>query len=122
MKRDMYLIRAILLAVRDHAEEYVQQESDFQLLKEASPDRKGQVVAHLRLLQEAGFVQVKFHSYFGQKVDDFSHLRLTWEGQEFIADAQDEGIWARAVEKAGDVSLAVLKQTLAAVVKQHLGL
>ena len=123
MKRDMDLVRAILLTAENHEEEYVSSAELHRGLSEQFPDSQwstGVIPAHVRILNEAGLVEAELISEAGSSEDTILFLRLTWEGHEFIADARDPRVWEKVKSKGGDVSFTLIKQILAEVVKMML--
>jgi hypothetical protein len=120
MKRDLDLIRSILLAVED--EDNV---ADFKSVHiEGYEDEL--VWYHLQLLDEAGLIEGQWRPVHGVRASEWLVRRLTWEGHEFLADARSETVWAtmkqRVAERGGTVSLGVAAALLAAIAKQTLGL
>lgn len=122
MKRDMDLVREILLKVEEQTDD---------------PRKPAEIVIeghsaeaisyHVMLLAEARLVEAV----------DFSHMtrhlwrpqRLTWAGHEFLDDVRDPEIWRRTKEgaqKAGGFGLDVLgalaKGLIKQKVKQHTGI
>lgn len=119
MKRDMDLVRAILLIAENHEDEYLQPTDFRRGLSEQFPDSQWsseKLAVHVKLLEEAGLVDAKFHT----GGESFFDLRLTWEGHEFISDARDPGVWENVKSKAGDSSFTLLKQILVEVAKSVL--
>jgi Hypothetical protein (DUF2513) len=118
LKRDMDLVRKILLAIEAHPDE--------RLLTEPliSGSSAKVVNYHLRLLYEAGFVEAV--TWKGGNKIDFGAIGLTWRGHEFLDTARDETIWQKAKTKLGGalntVSLAVLQDVLVSLVKNAAGL
>ena len=115
MKRDMNLIRLLLLATEG---------------EDPKPDllvySEDQRLYHSALLIEAGRVH-------GQVIEDGSGqpagtviLRPTWAGHEFLDAARSDTIWNQAtarIKKSGaQVTLAVLQDLLKQLLKQSLGL
>ena len=124
MKREMDLLRAILLSIENHEQEFLEQSDVQRGLLQQFPDAAwtdAQLVAHVRMLVEAKLVEAKFHSYYGEE-DVFSRVRLTWEGHEFIIDASHEEVWETVKEKAGNFSFVLLKQALLEAAKDFLHL
>jgi len=118
MKRDMDLVRAILLAV------------------ESQPDQPGwvdveiegypaeAVVYHVRLLDEAGLIEAVDLTTHGGI--DWRPKRLTWAGHEFLDLARNDKVWKKAMaslSKVGvKVSLPLLQKLLADAATDLLGL
>ena len=120
MKRDMDLVRAILLVIEENEAARVGQPEISKGLKKMFPNgptwRGEQLIEHVQMMKEADLVEANIVSTMRRST--FTRLRMTWQGHDFIADARDEGIWKKAKEKSGDMGLAVLKQVLAGLVKQ----
>jgi hypothetical protein len=118
MKRDMDLIRKILLAI----EESPEPELPSQPLIQGSSNK--QVNEHLRLLMEAGYIDALTSR--GDDMIAFDWIRLLWPGHEFLAAARDDTIWNKAKTKLGGgfstVTLAILENLLVALTRAQLGL
>lgn len=114
MKRDMDLVREILLAV----------EAAPSPLKDGLRKMDGHapefVVFHVRLLKEAGFLEEPFtrHTTKGE----ITHgVGLTWQGYEFLETIRDPAIWSatKANAKAvGSWSLGLLGELAKGLIKQ----
>jgi hypothetical protein len=116
MKRDMELIRKILLAVEDS--------------KDASrrgfrPEIDGYedevIQAHVGLLWNKGLLK----AMDGSSRDGESYIitGLTWEGYDFIEAARNEAVWRKAIhvvmEKGGGITLEIMSQLLKKLLQQH---
>ena len=114
MKRDMDLIRSLLLQVEG----------------EDNPDlskwTEEQQLYHMALLIEAEFVH-------GSIIDDEQGntrttitTRLTWSGHEFLDAARNETVWKKAKEKLAvvgtNVAWPILSAVLADLAKKQLGI
>ena len=125
MKRDMDLVRNILLAIESEDKSLDDIRLNLALDKLYKDDAQKPsyeiIVGHIEIMEEAELVSVKFIRSMNSH-PAVSGLRMTWAGQEFLADARDEGVWANTKEKAGDASFGVVKQVLAEIVKKTLGL
>ena len=123
MKRDMDLVRAILLVIKENEAARVDQLEISKGLKKMFPNgptwRGEQLIEHVQMMKEADLVEANIISPM-RRGGAFTGLRMTWHGQDFIADARKEGVWKKVREKYGDMSLAVLKQVLAELVKQEI--
>lgn len=90
MKRDMDIIRKIVLALRD---------SDTVISKvEGIPDND--YLVHAQLIIEAGLAEGKI-AKSGQNFAIPGHVmlvRLTWTGQDFADAIQDDNLWNKAKE------------------------
>ncbi len=113
MKRDMELIRKILLKLSDHEHGFATQEFKIDGFTDE------QVGYHCMLLDEAGLIKARDDTRLSSSSPCSEPERLTWEGHEFIENARDENIWGQAkaaVDKIGDVSFSVWGSVLSQVV------
>jgi Hypothetical protein (DUF2513) len=124
MKRDMELIRQILLRI---------EESDTVAEAPTPPESIQRIGYHLSLLADAGMITgIKFDEdhITGEMVWYLMPVpRLTWSGHEFLDAARDESTWNQAKEqlaKAGKsmatVAMSVLSALLVEISKRQLGL
>ena len=124
MKRDMDLIRTLLLWIEDDPTLDGREWRGVQLADYAAfPGHSPQEVQyHLGLLVDAGLVQGKpYFSPAGTVV--FSSL--TWGGHEFVDNVRDASIWKVVKEKASGVSgvaFGVLGEIAKEELKKRLGL
>lgn len=121
MKRDMDLIRAIMLHLEKHPE------PDLNLEEVVLDDYADDVVlGHLILLEEAGFIQMNIERYGGGEPPQILIHRITWAGHEFLEAVRDETIWAKstkAIVSAGvGFGLPILMAVLRAKASEHLGI
>ena len=111
MKRDMELIRTILLVIEEHDPMALGECEEF---KEV---RNEVLAGHVRLLKEM--------NYIDRGLQDRVY-RLKPAGHEFIANAKDATVWKKVTdeikEKAPSVSIGVLTQLLAKATAKSLGL
>jgi Hypothetical protein (DUF2513) len=119
MKRDMELIRELMLAIES-------QDSDDNTDLEPTGYDESQIDYHLELLIEAQLVVGEVHHMMGGNRPVMRIERLSWEGHEFLDNARNEPIWKEAMktiaDKGGSTTVGVLTQLLASVAKQHFGL
>lgn len=122
MKRDMELVRALLLAVEGKGDEYgslfVNAETDRDALGLADYSAH-QLMYHLGLLQQAGFVEGS--ALHGEGAGEFNVERLTWAGHEFLDDVRDPKIWKLTKEgakQAGIGSVALIGELAKGYAKQ----
>lgn len=112
MKRDMELIRALLLRT-EGAEVDLSSWTD------------EQVVYHEVLLIDAGLVEGEKLQTMGAPPQAMI-FRLTWEGHDFIDSARNESMWKGALqtvgEKVGTVSLGILAEYLKMKAREKLGM
>ncbi len=92
MKRDMDLVRALLLKLEDLEQGaggiYLYEYSEL-IVDGYTED---QVVYHLDLLVEAGLIDQGGNG----ALSEFMFRRLTWEGHDFADSVRSEEIWQRA--------------------------
>ena len=119
MKRDMDLVRSILLAIEGNETPSLGRDDFYRRrFKEMFPDgppwNDMQIVEHVRMMADEGLIKASF--VIGPR--GFSSLGMEWAGHEFIANARNEDAWKKAKKMFGDVSFAIFKEKLAELVKQ----
>ena len=107
MKRDMDLIRSILLQVEatDDPQEWIDPEVEGRSELEVS--------YHVMLMDQGGLLEAMDRSAIG--IFRWSARRLTWRGHEFLDAARQEGRWRDCLLAAGgdgSVNLEVLEGLL----------
>jgi hypothetical protein len=119
MKRDMEIIRAILLEINNHKEATLSEVK----LEEFSDE---QVAYHVNLLAEADYITGYSSQALTQNVPEWIEVRLTWTGHEFIDAARNETVWAKfkktLAEKGGSVPFSLAVNILTSIAKQEFGL
>lgn len=109
MKRDMDLVRKILLAV-----EASERPLDSSLIRISGYSGES-ITEHMRLLNEAGLVE-GISAYSVEHRLKWIDVRLTWAGHDFLDAARNETVWAETVaevrKKVGSVPFEVLKGVL----------
>lgn len=125
MKRDMELIRELLLAIEVMEKPFYQSQE----LEISSERSRAEINYNLQLLTDAGFIDAKTEGSFSSPIPEVCIKRMTWEGHEFLDKARSESIWSTAKEtitKKGlsleTVGFGILTQVLASVAKQVLAL
>jgi hypothetical protein len=115
MKRDMDLVRQIMLAIED---QYI--DTNIRGLKIDKYNLKT-VGYHCKLLYDAGLIDYYYGVYADNELLDFLTGSLTWEGHEFLEAAKDDSRWKRAMEvvkeKGGNITIDILKQLLIQLMK-----
>lgn len=111
MKRDMDLIRKILLAIEAHPKpDSWEKPIDFNIEGHSSEE----ISYHLKLLAEAGLIEAKDVTTIGKY--EWRANCLTWQGHEFLDASRDESRWKKAkrlvFEKTGGLSFEMLKLAL----------
>ena len=116
MKRDLELIREILLAVEEKSDAA-------NIMPAEKLDLPGRSIAeinyHLLLLDEAGYLRCIDNS--SDNEIRYYVLRLTWEGHEFLDAARSTTNWTKAKSVIGGVgsfTLEIVKKVLADIALQ----
>jgi hypothetical protein len=116
MKRDMDLIRQILLTVEAHP-------SGFAPQIEIDGYTQEEINYHAFLLGEAGLAKVNNVTHMGSKSPEAIIVNLTWEGHEFLDSARENRIWnltKDAIGKLGGASIQIWTALLIAQAKKEL--
>lgn len=120
MKRDMDLVRKVLVGVEARNDPF-----SFEELVIAGHE-PAEVSGHLEMLAEAGYVEVTDLTTMGSKYREFAPKRLTWAGHEFLDSVRSESVWAdvkkKVMNEGGALPLEVIKALAIATLKGHLGL
>jgi len=116
MKRDMDLIRKILLAVEE-----LPYGDDLQRLDGVS---KEAFVMHALWLKEAGLVDAAAEAGSGSFAKYAIIWRLTWSGTEFVSAMRDEALWNKVKKKfmgwSASLTADMVKAALVAEAVQRL--
>jgi hypothetical protein len=119
MKRDLNLIRKMVLAIEDNP---AGRAPDLKFA-EYAPDQIGY---HAYLLVDAGLAKGINATVLGSSGPDFAITSLTWAGHEFAEAARDDTRWKSAMgivtEKGGSVTIEILTQLLIGLMKGAFGL
>ena len=119
MKRDLNLIREILLVVEAAAEPvdsravvvdgYTREEIDY----------------NIYLLLEEDYLTGISAAIFGDRYH-WMGMQLTWAGHEFLDTARSDTVWAKATstigQQVGSTSIEIMKAVLVSVTKGMMGL
>ena len=120
MKRDLDLIRHILLEIEAHPGAEGLSSDGFQV--EGVPAET--VIYNLKLAHQAGLIE-------GLDLSDFENfnllnINLTWEGHEFLDKIKNETVWRQAKSKvketAEGMSFEILKCALTEIIKKQLSI
>jgi hypothetical protein len=116
MKRDMELVRKILMAVEEH------KNPDKGLRIRIDGHETEEIEYHNGLFHDQGLITaMNASSRDGQA---FIVTGLTWEGHDFIEAARNETVWRKAmqivVEKGGGITLEVMKELLKKLLSQQI--
>jgi Hypothetical protein (DUF2513) len=122
MKRDMDLIRQILLAVEASPTAWAPSEVHELQMEGYSEEEVG---SHALLIIEAGLARGQETTGMGLSPRGFIY-RLTWNGHEFLDAAKDDTLWNKAKttigQHFGSVPFDVLKQYLMKLINDGLGM
>jgi hypothetical protein len=125
MKRDMELIRELLLAIEAKDSNTFFAASELELKTERE---KQEVYYNLQLMTDANLLEANMAKSM-QGIEDVVIKRMTWEGHEFLDNARNESIWKAAKEtitqkgsSIENVGFGVLTQLLVSVAKQYFDL
>jgi hypothetical protein len=120
MKRDLELIRKMMLAIEDSASGWAPNPLRVDGYTEE------QVGYHAWLLIDADLAKGEDVTTMGSGGPEGMITTLTWEGHEFIDAARDNGRWTTAMGKVaargGAVTLDVLKELLIDLMRGTFGL
>ena len=114
MKRDMDLIRKIMLKIE---EEYVST-AIFNLKVDGYT--KEEVAGHCKMMYEAGLLSDYKAQYAGNELYNFGIANLTWEGYEYLDKIRDDSIWKKvkdvAKEKGVPLAIDTVKQIASVII------
>ena len=120
MRRDMELIRRLVLAIEDAPTGFAPRSLD------VAGYAPGQIGYHAYLIIDAGLARGSETTSMGDSAPSAILTNLTWAGHEFAEAARDQTRWNKAMgivqEKGGTVTLAVLTQLLTSLMRGALGL
>ena len=106
MKRDMDLVRLILLKVeKEHSS------GPLYNLKIDGYSNE-QVPYHCKILFEAGLLSDYISNNAGNKLYIFSVCGLTWDGYDFLEKIRDDSTWKKVKEIAKEHGLPLLIDTI----------
>lgn len=118
MKRDINLVRTILLEIEK------KEEPLGWIIPEIEGYSENEISYHIKILEEAGFVEARDLSTMG--AFEWGAINLTWEGHEFLDASRSETIWNKTKsiiqEKMGSTSFEIIKELLIKTASTQLGL
>jgi len=124
MKRDLSLIRELLLSIEDTKEP----PGSSALCADKDDTEKSLALEYLRLMEKAGLVSCIASTPISGSWR-CAELKLTWEGHDYLDAVRDPEVWKRTKDGAGAVgglALGAVKDMATAyakhVVKEKLGL
>jgi hypothetical protein len=119
MKRDMDLIRKILIAVEKHPHGFAPEEIEIDGYDHET------VGYHLVLMGqgEGDLLQITPFSSFGDSGPSAIVERMTWKGHEFLDNVRNETVWNKVkgivIAKGGSISFEVLKSVVTDTAKAY---
>src|SRR5437870_2391008 len=112
MKRDMNLIREMLLKIEEQEEAWAPGPNDWEI----TGYTEAQIAYHTYLLVEAGFARGDEVTGFNAEAPECLITNMTWKGHEFLAAAKNDTIWEKAMaisaRMGGGLTMAGLKELL----------
>ncbi len=118
MKRNMQLIRMVMLAAEKNKDPYELVDPKFEGHNET------EISYHIALLDDAGLLHGQDRSAIG--VFRWSAGALSWTGHEFVEAIRDETVWKEAMDIAGNSDngavFEVLQKALIQVLEKRAGL
>jgi len=118
VKRNMQLIRMVMLAAEKNKDPYELVDPKFEGHNET------EISYHIALLDDAGLLHGQDRSAIG--VFRWSAGALSWTGHEFVEAIRDEAVWKEAMDIAGNSDngavFDVLQKALIQVLEKRAGL
>ena len=122
MKRDMDLIRKLLL--------YLEEKDNDKVIKDLELEgySKDEVQYHFILMDQAGLIRCEraMSSTTSDRIIRIYPFSLTWQGHEFLEASRNDTYWNKAKDlvnsKSGALSFDVLKALLISMAKEAVGL
>ena len=120
MRRDMELIRKMLIAIEDNSAGWA---PDPFKIEGYSDDT---IAYHAYLLVDAGLAKGTDVTSTMSNAPEYVIQTLTWAGHEFCQAAREDTRWKKAMgmiaEKGGAITFEVLKELLVSLMRTALGL
>ena len=119
MKRDMELVRKLLLFLEEKPDHVVLEKVELEGYDDLT------IGHHLVIMYEAGLIEGEPHvSTSSRRVIKVWPNHLTWKGYDFLSAARDESVWKKVKAKlasgAGDIPIALPKELLLATLRAQL--
>ena len=125
MKRDLDLIRKIMLVIESSNSEYAFR--DTKDLADAVENTDLHAVAfHIKLLLDCQYIIGKEFSTIGLGYADFCVDRLTSQGCDYLDSVRNDSIWKAVKDKlanfGGTATLAVVQDLAVSLIRSQLGI
>ena len=118
MKRDMELLRMVMLEAEKSTDPYELTDPKFEGHNET------EISYHIALLDDAGLLHGQDRSAIG--VFRWSAGALTWAGHEFVEAVRDDSVWKEALainaKSGGGMVFEILNKALMQVLEKRAGL
>ena len=113
MKRDMDLVREILLAIEELDTDGVGCEERHlqRYLQEREYDNYDKIYGHCKMMHQADLIKFKLESGGEHFLEE--PITILWEGREFLDDVRDQRVWGKVKEEIGNrsnISFETLKK------------
>lgn len=122
MKRDLDLIRDMLIKIEDLTPSKEMELEDF---SDLSSD-KDKLYYHFELITDNNFISYNSIPCMGAKYNLFTINRLTSQGHDYLDSIRDPEIYKETKSKIGSLvkscSLAVFQATAESIIKSQLGI
>ena len=106
MKRDMDLIRHIMIQIED------KYETTALYNLEIEGYTKDQVATHCKMLYEAGLISDYKSEYADNRLYRFGVGNLTWDGYDYLDKIRDDSIWNKVKVTAKEHGVPLLIDTV----------
>ena len=111
MKRDLDLIRSILIEIESNKEDKTLNSSDFLYLN----NDKNTIDYHLYLLNDAGYIDAIDVTCIGHRYPQYLIKWLTNDGCEYLDTIRDDSVWSKTKDKIYSVGNALTLSTVKSV-------
>ena len=123
MKRDIDLVRKLLIYLEEKPDDKIVKAEDVKIDAYDEND----IVYHFILMDQAGLISCERQcsSSTPDRVINIYPFSLTWDGHEFLEASRNESTWNNAksivLSKSGSLSLDVLRALLISMAKTSVG-
>ena len=115
MKRDMDIIRKVLLAIEEQYNDVVLYDLEIDGL-----DMKT-IAYHCNLLYEAGFIDDFEGNYAENEIYTFGVGSLTWDGHEFLDKIRNDTVWEKTKETMSKKGLPIVIDVIKDITSSLIG-
>jgi Hypothetical protein (DUF2513) len=118
MKRNMDLVRQILIAMDDHDHGFAPDMNIEGFTEE-------EIGYHCYLMDDAGLIEAADATTLGSSTPFALPIKLTWSGHEFLENSKDQNVWdqtKQAIDKLGGASFSIWTSVMTKIVMQNLGI